>query len=154
MPRQTFATREFFVNSAENATHRTVLDLPYFFSKMKFLGENSKLHCITFLYAPDSEHNPIHVVISLLPLDDGCTKITVHGSYPNGCVFSKDGYMENAVDNVEAALQAATSGAPAPFEPIVLKKKFSQRYRKVKHNTAAILGNALKSRRFFKPSHS
>lgn len=154
MPRQTFATREFFVSNPEAATRHTVLNLAHFFRRMQLTGENAKLHCITFLYAPEGEQCAIHVVMSLLPLDEGCTKVTVHGSYTTGCVFKKDLYMMQALDNIEAALQAAINGSTIPFEPPVRKKKLAQRYRDVKHNTAVLIGSAIKSRRFLKPSHS
>lgn len=154
MARQTFATREFFVSTPESTTHQAVLNLPHFFSKMQLTGENTKLHCITFLYLPEAEHHPVHVVLSLLPLDEGCTKVTVHGSYTNGCAFSKDWYIAYALANVEAALQAASNGASTPFEPILPKKKFAQRYRKVKQHTAVLISQAFKTRRILKPSHS
>jgi hypothetical protein len=153
MPRQTFATREFFVSNPEAATHHTVLNLPQFFRKMQLTGENTKLHCITFLYAPEGKHDAIQVVMSILPLDEGCTKVTVHGSYTTGCAFKKDWYMTYALDNIEAAIHAAINGSTMPFEPPLPKKKLAQRCREVKHNTTSLIGNAIKGRRFLKPSH-
>jgi hypothetical protein len=154
MPRQTFATREFFVSIPETTTHQTVLNLPNFFTRIRFAGENPKLHCLTFLYVPQDEQEAVHIIISVLPLDEGCTKITVHGSYGNGCVFTKDRYMDYVMSNVEAALQAAASGSTSLFEPIVPKKKFLLRYTKVKLTRAALFGNTLKGYSIFKPSHS
>ena len=154
MPRQTFATREFFVETCEAAAREAVIALPYFFNRLRFMAENEKLFCITFLYEPQVQQQPVHIAISLLPLNESHTKITVHGSYTNGSAFSKDPYITTAVANVEAALRCAISGDNAPFEPIVPKKKIAQRCLHVKHATAGMLNNAFKGRKFFRPSHS
>lgn len=154
MPRQTFATREFFVDACETAARESVMALPYFFNRLRLLGENQKLHHFQFLYEPSEAQLPVRVAISLLPLNESNTKITVHGSYSTGCAFTKDPYINTAVANVEAALQAAVQGAEAPFEPAVPRKKLTSRYRHVRQATSGLLGNALKGRKFFKPSHS
>jgi len=154
MPRQTFATREFFVETCEAAAHDAVIALPYFFNRLRFMAENEKLFCITFLYEPQEQQQPVHIAISLLPLNESHTKITVHGSYTTGAAFSKDLYITSAIANVEAALRCAISGANAPFEPAVPKKKLTHRYLHVKHATAGMLNNAFKGRKFFRPSHS
>src|SRR5919107_1308028 len=105
MPRQTFATREFFVDTCETATHEAVIALPYFFNRLRFLVENDKLHCIRFLYEPKEQQPAIQIAISVLPLNESYTKVTVHGSYTNGSAFNKDPYITTAVANVEAALR-------------------------------------------------
>lgn len=151
MPRQTFATREFFVEARETAAHEAIIALPYFFNRLHFLALNEKLHSITFFYEPNGEHKPVHITISLLPFNESHSKITVHGSYTNGCAFNKDPYITTAVANVEAALHAAVSGSSASFEPVIVKKKLGVH---VKQATTGFFNNTLKSRRFFKTSHS
>jgi hypothetical protein len=153
MPRQTFATREFFVNVCEHVTQQGVLELPRTFHQMRFVAENAKLHSILFMYEPDDVGAPVQVSVSVLPLNDACTKVTVHGSYTNGCAFNHDKYMTLVMLNVEAALQAAISGSTA-FEPMVPKKKLAQRCQHVKQNTAVFITNAFKVRRLLPPSHS
>jgi hypothetical protein len=153
MPRQTFATREFFVNACETATRQSLDALPYTFSKIRFIAENPKLHCFHFLYDAEGRQSAIQVTISLLPLNEGCTKVTVHGSYPTGNAFTNDPCMTLAMLNVEGALQATISGA-ARFEPLVPKKKLVQRCQHVTHNTTVFISNAFKVRRLVRPSHS
>jgi hypothetical protein len=153
MPRQTFATREFFVNVCEHTTQQGVLALPRTFHQMRFIAENAKLHCMLFLYEPDDGRASIQVSVSVLPLNDECTKVTVHGSYTNGCAFNNDRYMALVMLNAEAALQAAISGSTA-FEPLMPKKKLAQRCQHVKQNTTVFISNAFKVRRLLPPSHS
>lgn len=154
MPRQTYATREFFLNTLETTAHETVLDLPLFFSKIRLLAQNLKLHCVTFLYEQEGAFLPIHIAISVLPLDSSHTKVTVHGSYTNGCAFYKDPYVTNAVANVEAALQAAISGCTHAFEPVVPKKKFSQRCMQLRTMALSSISTGLKKGKVLKPLHA
>lgn len=151
MPRQTFATREFFVEACETAAHEAIMALPYYFNRLRFLARNEKLHSLNFFYEPVDAHQPVQISISLLYFNESHSKVTVHGSYTNGCAFSKDPYMTAAVANVEAALHAAVSGAS--FQPITPKKKLTQRRLNVKQATGFI-SNTLKASRFFKTSHS
>lgn len=154
MPRQTFATREFFVEACEAAAHEAIMALPYYFNRLRFLERNEKLHSLIFFYEPTEAYQPVHISISLLYFNDSHSKVTVHGSYTSKCAFSKDPYITAAVANVEAALHAAVSGNGALFEPVVPKKKLTQRCQNVKQATTGFISNTLKSRRFFKTSHS
>jgi len=153
MPRQTFATRQFFVNACERATRQYIDDLPGLYPRLRFVSENAKLHCLLFSYAPEGEQLPIQISLSTLPLNDDCTKVTVHGSFANGCAFYNNPYMTNAMQNVEAALQAAVNGN-AVFEPQQPKKKMAHRYRHARHSAAAFLNSVLRTRSLSRPSHS
>lgn len=126
MPRQTFITKEFFVNASEIDARQNIMTLPTAISNIKLVAENQKLHSVTFAYerANDVLH---HIAISLLPLNDSHTQIIMHASNANGSYFYNDPYVTNAVVNFEQAICAAVKGNLSAFEPVVPKKNMSQK---------------------------
>lgn len=109
MPRQNFLTKDFFVQASENQTKQALLEIPVFAEAISFAGENTLLQSWRFLYTRSEGENQV-LSISLLPMNDGHTHVTLHSTYANGHAFHKDKYIVNALDNFESALKAALSG--------------------------------------------
>jgi hypothetical protein len=149
MPRKTFTTKQFFVNTSQTHARNIVAALPQAFGRLQLLSENPKLHSFLFFYEQESEQQHSHVTVSLLPLDEQQTQITVHGSYANGKVFYNDPYVTNALANVEAALQAAINGCVATFEPLVARQNLSYRWLRLIGTAAAFLSAVFIWRKFF-----
>jgi hypothetical protein len=118
MPRQTYLSKDFFVNASESETKQHILELPNCISSIKFVAEDSMRHTIKFLYerpADDPQnYNCIHVI--LLPLNVDQTKITLHGSYVHGNVFYNEAQVMNALANFESAVHAALKGSIDEFQ--------------------------------------
>ncbi len=134
MPRQTFATREFFVDCIENATRQNVLNLPLFFTRLTLSEDDQKCHAMRFQYFESLAPQVMDVSISILPLNDACTKITVHAAYASGCVFTKDPFITAALKNIEQAIHLSLTGCATEFEPLQPKQKFRLHLRKLKGN--------------------
>ena len=149
MSRKTFTTKQFFVNASQTEARQAVADLPQAFSRLQLLNENPKLHSFLFFYEQEGAQQHSHVAVSLLPLNDQQTQVTVHGSYANGQAFYNDPYVANALANFEAALQAAIKGGAASFEPLVAKQNFSYRWLRLVGTAAAFLSAVFIWRKFF-----
>ncbi|HEY0733119.1 MAG TPA: hypothetical protein VGD33_11910 [Chitinophagaceae bacterium] len=117
MSRQNFITKDFFVEASESETKQTLLSIPDYVNNIKFLGENSLVQSIKFLYERANDHTPQHVDVSLLPLNDKQTRVTLHVGYANGQLFSKDNYIINTLHNFESAISAAINGNISAYTP-------------------------------------
>ena len=140
MSRQTFISKDFFVNASEQVARQTILSLPKAISNIKLVAENPRLHSVTFLYERPDDELPNHVAVSLLPLNESHTQVTLHGSYPNGSAFYNDPYINNAVANFESAIHAAINGNLSQFQPEIPKKNISQRFLHLIAMAAAFIG--------------
>ena len=149
MPRKTFTTNQFFVDASQANARQAVAELPQVFSRMKLLSENQNLHSFLFFYEQEGEQLHSHVAVSLLPLDEQQTQVTVHGSYASGQAFYNDPFVTNALANFEAALQAAIKGGAASFEPQVAKENLSYRWLRLMGTAAAFLSAVFIWRKFF-----
>lgn len=127
MPRQTFITKDFFVNASEKKAKQIIFSIPSFFTSIKFIEENNRLHSIRFLYEKNNGKSPANIDVSLLPLNEDQTKITLHVSYLNGAFFYKDEYMLNALNNFESAIYAGLTGNLTHFEPQAPKQNTTQK---------------------------
>ena len=115
--RQNFLSKDFFVSASENATKQVLMSIPQFVDDIKYVGENTLVQTMKFMYNRQHDDLNHHVDVSLLPLSDGYTRITLHGTYANGQAFHKDEYISNALNNFESAINAAIKGEIAEFKP-------------------------------------
>lgn len=123
MRRQTFLSKEFFVNTPVPLTKKAILSLPQFATSIQYVGENKFVGSDKFLYIRPENDLRYYVDVSILPLDDSFTHISLHASYTNGQSFSSDPYLKNSLLNFEAAIQAALNGKQKEFRPLELEPK-------------------------------
>jgi hypothetical protein len=109
MPRQNFLTKDFFVHASEHQTNHALREIPGFATQISFAGENTLLQSCRFLYTRAQAESQV-ISVSLLPMNDGHTHVTLHSTYANGHSFTRDPFIANALENFEAALQAALKG--------------------------------------------
>ena len=78
MPRQTFLSRESFVDATERQTKETLFSIPAYVSHIRMVAENKVIESYKFHY--EQAHKNIHYVIdvSILPLNDQYTRISLH----------------------------------------------------------------------------
>ena len=123
MPKQTFITRDFFVNASIDLVKKKVLELPLHIVYIKFVKENNLTLSIQFLYQyPDSEKDKL-IDVSILELNEAQSLITLHGSFADGSVFNKDPYVASAVENFERAINACINNTITGFEVRTVKRK-------------------------------
>ena len=140
MSRQNFITKDFFVEASESETKQTLLSIPEYVNNIKFLGENRLVQSIKFLYERANDHTPQHVDVSLLPLNDKQTRITLHVGYANGQLFSKDNYIINTLHNFESAIAAAIDGNISAYTPEEPRQNVVRRVVNALVLTAASVG--------------
>lgn len=142
MPRQTFLSKDFFINASEADAKQCILELPKCISNIKFVAEDAQLQTLKFLYErpADFPENYNYIDVSLLPLNLDQTRITLHGSYTNGCVFYNDSQVANALSNFESAVQAVVKGSINEFEPQDIKANSTNKQLGVIAVVAAIAG--------------
>lgn len=118
MPRQTYLSKEFFVNASETDVKQHILTLPDCIATIKFVAEDSVRQTMKFLFErpTESPENYNCINVSLLPLNVNQTKITLHGSYVHGSVFQDEAEVQNALLNFESAIEAAIQGSMNDFK--------------------------------------
>ena len=136
MARQNFLSKEFFVAASEFRTKALLLNLPQSLEGIKFLQESKITTGITFLYEqPNKEIQKID--ISLLPLNDEYTHVTLHASYTDGHAFYRDTCMKDVLLLFEQAIQAIVEGRK--FQQAPQKKKTLFQYLFAPFPTLAFL---------------
>lgn len=124
MSRQTFLSKDFFVNTSETEAKQRILELPACIGNIKFVAEDTVRHSLRFVYErpADFPENYNYIDVSLLPLGMEQTRVSLHGSYVNGTVFHNDSLITNALYNFESAVHAAVQGSIRDFIPEQLEE--------------------------------
>ena len=123
MPRQTFLSRESFVDATEKQTRETLLSIPAFVSNITLVSENIIRESFRFDYEL-TEKNLYYVIdVTILPLNDQYTRISLHASHSNGHAFYEDSDMAFALHDFESAIHAALKGDLAHYRPLGHAKK-------------------------------
>lgn len=128
MPRQTFISKDFFVNASEEVTKQMLIGLPTYLSNVKLMNQNIQLPSLKFIYERNMESLHQHVNVSILPLSFDYTKITLQVTYLNGHAFRKDSYVSNTLQNFEAAIKASINGSIKDYEPSEIKQSASSSF--------------------------
>ncbi len=123
MSRQTFLSKEFFVNASEQQIYQAVLTIPQFVDNIRFVRHHTIGQIVKFVY--ETPGHPLHhyVYVSLLPLTNQQTRVALSVSYTNGQVFGKDSLVAQVLTNFEGALYAALQGKLDEYQPEAFRKK-------------------------------
>ncbi|MBD0279178.1 MAG: hypothetical protein ICV51_06185 [Flavisolibacter sp.] len=117
MPRQSFISKEFFVNVSEKDTRLSLLSLPQHIEDIKFVTQHSLTQSITFLFQNACNKKIFRVCVSLLPLSHDCTQINLHISHSDDQLFYYDKDVEQSLLNFESAIHAALKGDTSLYIP-------------------------------------
>lgn len=130
MPRQTFLSKESFVDATEKQTKATLLSIPGFVSNIQLLSENKTIESLKFSYEQPVKKLQYHIDITILPLNDQYTRISLHASYANGQIFHSNSDMAVVLHDFESAIHAALKGDLSYYKPYAprpaVSKKFMQ----------------------------
>lgn len=142
MPQQTFLSKDFFVNASEAEAKQRILELPNCINTIKFVAEDKVRHSLKFVYErpADLPENYNYIIVSLLPLGIEQTRISLHGSYPNGIRFRNDLLVANALSNFESAVHAAVKGSINEFEPEQVQENSTHKHLSTVAVVAAAAG--------------
>jgi hypothetical protein len=117
MPRQNYLSRESFVDITEKQTKEAILSIPAFAPNIKLLAENKLFESIKFTYEqPVKKHN-YHINVSVLPLNEKYTRISLHATFANGQTFNASSEMAIVLHDFEAAIKAAIKGDISEYRP-------------------------------------
>lgn len=109
MPRQTFLSKETFINANEQHLRQLILNLPDYIPGFVLRGENKLIEQIRFS-STSTKNCPYVIDISVLTLNDQYTRLSIHTAYENGKAFVSDPEMNMMMHEIEAAIQAAAKG--------------------------------------------
>jgi len=117
MPRQTFLSRESFVDATEKQTRETLSSLPAYVSHIVLVAENPIIESYRFTYDKADKKLQYLIDVTILPLNDQYTRISLHASHTNGHAFYEDADMSFALHDFESAIHAALKGDLAFYKP-------------------------------------
>lgn len=123
MPRQNFLSRESFVNANEIKTKDAILSLPFHLDHIELISENRMIESLRFVYIHPGKNREYFVDITVLPLNDEYTRVSLHASHVSGVSFYEDAEMAVALHDFESAIHATISGDLAAFKANGFGKK-------------------------------
>lgn len=127
MPRQNFLSRESFIDASEKQTKETILSIPSFVPNIRMIADNRIIESIKFSYQQPVKNLHYHIDVSILPLNDQYTRISLHATFANGQVFYSNADMAIALHDFESAIQAALKGDTSYYKPYQPKIKRSKK---------------------------
>ncbi len=96
------------------------MGIPRFASHIRFVQENKMVDSMRFCSERPGKKMH-HVDVSLLPLDDQYTSVSLHASHSNGHTFYSDPELSAAIQDFEAAIHAALKGNASSYRPYEAK---------------------------------
>lgn len=126
MPRQNFIAKDFFLPASEKEIKEALLGIPRFAAHIRFVQENKLVDSMRFCSERPGKKMH-HVDVSLLPLDDQYTSVSLHASHSNGQAFYSDPELLAALNDFEAAIHAGLKGNASSYHPYIAKASASQK---------------------------
>lgn len=117
MPRQNFLSRESFVSASEQLTKESLLSIPVFAPHIKLQTENKMLQKFRFLFEQAEKSEEYFIDVSILPLNDQYTRLSLHATLTNGGSFQNHPDMALALHDFESAVIAALNGDTTLYTP-------------------------------------
>lgn len=136
MPRQNFLSRESFIDATEKQARESLFSIPAFATNIKFLAENKMIESIRFSYEMPVKKVQYLVDVTVMPLNEKYTRVSLHGRYAGGQAFSNDADLAIALHDFELAVLAAVTGDVTQYKPYVPKVKGSKKL--VQYTTALV----------------
>ncbi len=127
MPRQNYLSKESFVDASEKHIKETLLSIPNFASNIKLIGENKLVESIKFSYNLPVKKMQYYINVSVLPLNEQYTRISLHATYMNGQAFHSVSDVNIALHDFESAVHAALKGDTASYKPYQPKEVGSKK---------------------------
>lgn len=125
--RQNFLSREVFVEATELQAKESLLSIPVFASNISLLKEDAKLHSHRFSYSVPQKAVEYRVDVSVLPLNNHYSRISLHATHLNEEAFDHDTDMAVALHDFESAILAAVKGDSSLYKPYQPKEKKSKK---------------------------
>jgi hypothetical protein len=140
MPRQNFLSRESFVEATEVQAKESLLSIPVFASNLRLIAENKMLQSFKFSYRFPEKNIEYNIDVTILPLNDKYTRISLHGTHINGEAFSNDADLAIALHDFESAIESAIKGDVSLYKPYEPKEKKTRKFIQMATTVAASAG--------------
>jgi hypothetical protein len=131
MPRQTFLTRESFVDAPEKQTRDSILLLPAYIDCITLHNEKHGIDACRFSYGPCAKDLYYYIDVSLLPLNDQYTRVSLHASHINGQPFYTDREMSLVLHEFESAIHASVKGELDTFSRFLQPKQQQSKWQQL-----------------------
>jgi hypothetical protein len=142
MPRQSFLSRESFVKASAFRTREILLSLPFHLEHISYVTEKRMIGSIRFYYGYPVSSREYYIDVSVLPLDDQFTRLSLHGMHIDGHSFHDDAQMALALHDFESAIHSSLAG-----DLMIYKDKLCAKYRSRKWLNSSVF-------KYFLPSLS
>jgi hypothetical protein len=139
MPRQNFLSRESFIDATEKQAKDSLLSIPAFVPNIHLVSVNKITGSKRFSYMQPVNETEYFIDVSVLPLNDQFTRVSLHGTHVNGHSFHNDADMALALHDFDAALQAALKGDVSLYVPYQPKPRNSKKFL---HLASAFIASA------------
>jgi hypothetical protein len=121
MSRKTFLSKESFVDATEKQTREKLARIPEHLSNITLVAENKINDSLRFLYESIESRALYQVEVSVLPLNDQFTRISLHASHTSGAAFHEDPDLSTALNDFESAVHAAIKDDLINYRPLAFK---------------------------------
>jgi hypothetical protein len=140
MPRQNFLSRESFVDASEKQVKDSILSIPAFATNIRLIAENKMIESIRFSYHLAVKEIEYLVDVSIHPLNEKYTRVSLHGRHASGQAFTNNSDMAIALHDFESAIMAALKGDVTLYKPYIPKTGNSRKVLQVAATVVASLG--------------
>lgn len=140
MSRKNYLNKETFIAVSQQQAKDAVMSIPSFVTNIRLVSENRIMESVRFSYE-DPQVNEVYLIdIKVLPLNDQYIRISLHGTYTNGQIFSDDRNMAIALHDFESAIDAAVKGDVSAYCPRQPKVNTSRKLAQMVSSAAASVG--------------
>lgn len=126
--RQNFLSKETFAETTEWQARESLLSIPVFASNIRLIEENKMLQSFKFSYEQPVKKMEYFIDVTILPLNEKYTRISLHGRRPDGHAFNNDADMAMSLHDFESALLAAVDGDTSLYKPYTPKPSGSKKF--------------------------
>ena len=140
MPRQNFLAKESFVNASEALAKESILSIPVFATNIKLVTDNKMLQKMRFQFEEPELDLRYFIDVSVLPLNEEYTRISLHATHTDGQAFHEDSDMAIALHDFESAGAAALNGDTSLYQPTTRQNKHSKGFVRYAFGIIASVG--------------
>ncbi len=138
MPRHNYLSRDSFVDATERQAKETILSIPAFAPNIRLLEDNKRMESFKFCYELPVKKLQYHISVTVLPLNEKYTRISLHATYANGQAFHTNSDVSIVLHDFESAVNAALAGDTSIYKPYQPKETSS---KKIIHTVVAFVSS-------------
>ena len=135
-----FLSQRVLCQRIGSSSKESILSIPVFATNIKLVQDNKMLQKMRFQYEEPEHDLRYFIDVSVLPLNDEYTRISLHATHIDGQAFHKDSDMAIALHDFESAVAAALNGDTSLYQPTTRKTKHSKGFVRYAFGIMASVG--------------